>query len=1123
MNYSTFYKAVVPRYGLLRKTLLVMKITTLILLMALMQVSAASVAQRITFVKKNASLEQVFQEIIRQTGYEVFYGDKKFDDSRKINAAFKEATLEEVLKTCLQNQRASYVIEDKSIIIKPASEPTFLERLANRWAAIDVHGRVVDSENRPLPGASVKVKTTSKAVSTNAKGEFYLEKVDEGAVLVISFIGYVSKEVVSGKEMGEIVLELSDSKLDEVQVIAYGTTSQRLSTGNVSTVKAADIAKQPVNNPILALQGRVPGIQITQATGFAGSGVDIQIQGQNSFNNGSAPFYVVDGVPYTQTLLSDIGGILGTSGRGSEPSQRRLGSPLSYINPADIESIDVLKDADATAIYGSRAANGAVIITTKKGKAGKLSVDFNLQTGIGQVARNLKFLNTAQYLEMRKEAKANDNTPFSATDYDLNGTWDPSAFTDWQKELLGNNAHYNDAQLNLSGGNANTQYSFGAGYHKETTVFKDDNDHSDGKASVRFNLNSMSGNEKFHFTFSGNYVNDNNRLPVADITAFAMKLPPNAPPLLNNDGSINWARNNAGNSTLIGIQPLAFLTPLYRNNTNNLISNATLSYQLLKGLELKSSFGYTNLQSEEVSTSPSTILPPEFRSTFFRTATYGTSNIKSWIIEPQISFKQAISRGSLNALLGATIQQNNNNFRKIVGTGYSDDLVLENINAATNVSVPIGSTIQSMYKYNAVFARINYNWEEKYILNLSGRRDGSSRFGAENRFHNFWALGAAWLFSNEKIIKDNAPFLSFGKLKVSYGTTGNDQIGDYTYLRLYNYNNPVVPYRGAALVISNLSNPFLQWEETRKFSTGMDLGFLKDRILLNANFYLNRSSNLILNQGLPNTAGITSLSVNLPARIQNSGWELALHSTNIKTDGFNWSTSFNMTMPKNKVLSYNGLDNNTVFSGYSLSTIRAYRFNGVNPATGLYEFLDKNGKAIDGDPSSNPDDRTVFINQDQKFYGGFSNTFSYKGISLDVLFQFVKQLGQDLEKYGNIPGFGKSNQRIGVLDRWQKAGDMAPVQRYFTNVANGFDQSGYLTGSDAIWEDASYIRLKNISLSWDVPKRWLAKYKLQSCRLFIHGQNLLTITSYTGLDPETKSSLSLPPLRVTTIGIQASL
>ena len=1121
MNYYTFYKAAVPRNRLLRKTLLVMKITTLILLIALMQVSAASVAQRITFVKKNASLEQIFQEITRQTGYEVFYGDKKFDDSRKINVAFKDATLDEVLKTCLQHQRASYVIEEKSIIIKPAAEPTFLERLADRWASIDVHGRVVDQEGKPLPGATVKVKGTGKSVSTNGKGEFFLERVEEEAVLVVSFIGYVSKEMIASKYIDDVVLELSDSKLDEVQVMAYGETTRRLSTGNISTVKAEDIAKQPVNNPLLALIGRVPGLMIEQTSGIAGAPLKLRVQGQNSMGNGNEAFYVIDGVPYNPIDIS-------SNTNRINPSEN---SAFNFINPADIESIEILKDADATAIYGSRAANGAVLITTKKGKAGKTNLDLNIQSGVGEVGRKVKMMNTEQYLNWQKEAYLNDGKDVPVV-YDGYANadlvlWDQNRYTDWQKELIGGIAQYNNIQTSLSGGNESTRFLLGTGFLKETTVFP--GNFSDSKVNAKLNVNHSSNESRFKMNVSVNYLVDLNRLPTTDLTTSALILAPNAPSLYNLDGTLNWEPliNNPSITTFDN--PLRNIINKYEGKFNNLMSNADASYEIIPGLWLKASGGYNRLSANELTLNPQASSPPTITLNA-RAAHYANKYNSSWILEPQLNYLHQFDWGDLDVLIGSSFQANNQYMLRVSAVQHPNDAQLENINAAASIFG--AGMLQTEYRYNALFGRLGFRHKDRYILNLTARRDGSSRFGAENLFNNFYSIGSAWLFSQEPIFKNNLPFISFGKLKLSYGTTGNDQVPDYNYLSLYNNVHYGRLYQGVqGLTPSGHANPYLQWESTNKLNFGFDLGFLNDRILIQGNAYRNRSSNQLLNYPLPLFTGFDAVPRNLSeARVQNSGIEMLLDLQPIRSTSFRWNMSFNFTKQKNKILSFDNLESSTLAYKYIIgepaNIIRAYKFAGVNTQTGYWQYKDKTGNIVSA--PSETDDKIHLIDINPKYFGGFSNTFVYKDFSLDFLFSYVKQIGIN-NKFGY--GIGSlsnyTNQPETYLKRWQLPNDEAIIQKASKDFNPTFFQYlFYINSSDAVYSDASFIRMKNASFSYNFDETLLRKVKLRHARIYIQGQNLFTITSFKGLDPESSrggAATSLPPLRMISIGLQVTL
>ncbi|SFE44983.1 TonB-linked outer membrane protein, SusC/RagA family [Chitinophaga sp. CF118] len=1080
------------------------------------------------------TLQKIFQKIEQQTGKRIFYANSILNDQEKINLKVTNHTINEVLTQILTGKKLEWSIEPKFItIVEIRNQPSPKSAMTGTDTTISVTGRVTNEKGEPIVGATVLVKGTRTGATTNAEGEFIVRDVRPNSYLSISSVQYLTKEVaVKGKTViGSVQLEEYVGNLDETVVIAYGTTSKRLSTGDVSSVKAKDIETQPVNNPLLALSGRVPGLFVTQSNGMPGSGVIVRIQGQNSISRGNDPFYVIDGVPYNAQMLPSLIDILGTSGgnyAGGGASNGN-GNPLSFINPSDIESIDVLKDADATAIYGSRAANGAILITTKKGKSGQTRVDVIMQRGVGQVTRRMNLLNTKEYLEMRKEAYRNDgldipnySTPVdekNVLNYDLT-VYDTTRNTNWQKELFGRKSHYSDVQASVSGGNALTTFRLNGGYHSETTVFP--GKFSDTKGSLGISINHSSENNKFRMQFSGNYLTDDNHLPTSDITTTALQLVPDAPALYNADGTLNWARISSGTdsiSTWLDVNPLAYLSSKYQIRTDNLLGNALLSYSILPGLDIKTSLGYTNIVTSEISTFPLTLFSPENRQYNSRSASYGDGKSRSWIVEPQITYNFKLGNGSFNILLGTTFQENKSYLKRIDGLGYASDEVLEDFRAASTLTS--GTSVQNTYKYAALFTRINYNYQDKYILNLTARRDGSSRFGIENQFHDFGAVGVAWIFSNEPFIKNNINFLSFGKLRGSYGTTGNDQIGDYQFLNLYELVSRGNPYQGfTGLKPNGLPNPYLQWELTRKIQAGLDLGFLQQRILLQANFYRNRSSNQLLSNALPYTSGFGDLVTNLPATIQNSGLEVSLSTINIKGVAFSWSTNLNITISKNKLISFPNLSTsssaNFLIIGQPLGIEKIFSLAGVNSQTGLYQF-----HAADGTLVSSPDDvkdRIDLFKSAPKLYGGIQNTFNYKGFQLGFVFQFVKQNARNYSLgLINRVGRGTSNQPTSVLNRWQEPGDNSNIAKFSTTKNISVAQ-----GSNASYGDASYIRLKNLSFSWQLPQNWNHTIHLQSCRLFIQGQNLLTFTKYIGLDPESQG-LGLPPLKIWTLGLHVSL
>ncbi|SDF00919.1 SusC/RagA family TonB-linked outer membrane protein [Chitinophaga filiformis] len=1073
------------------------------------------------------TLHIIFQKIEQQTGKRIYYTNSIVNDEEKIPVNLKAASIHQALEQILGNKNLEWSVEETYISIRKSKKATLLTESDKPDSTISVNGRVINEKGEPIAGATVLVKGTRIGSTTQSDGYFTLNSVRPSSYLLISNVAFLTKELpVQGRSsIGIIELERYIGVLDETQIIAYGQSSRRKGTGNVSTIKASDIEKSPVSNPLLAMSGRIPGVFIQQSAGVPGSGVKIIIQGQNSINSGNDPFYVIDGVPYTSQLLPGLTDELGDSGpgaAGTSPGTR--GNPLNFINPQDIESINVLKDADATSIYGSRAANGAIIITTKKGKPGRTSVNVNIQNGWGKVSKKVKLLNTPQYLEMRKEAFANDGiTTYPDYEFDINGVWDQNRYTDWQNEFLGGTAKYLNAYSTISGGTETSQYLFGGGFQQEGTVTP--LNFSDKKASLHLNLNSTSENKKFKFSFSGNYVSDNNQLGGTSVLATAAyTLAPNAPKLYNTDGSLNYEYYN-GEITFLN--PLYLASQIYSNKTKNLVANATIGYEIINGLELKSSFGYNQLQSNEIYAIPTNALPPSIMPYVPRTANFNTAEISNWIIEPQATYKKNIGSGELNILIGSSIQQQNKDRQNLKAEGFSSDEAIFNIKSASSIIVDDAqdAVILSNYKYGAVFGRLNYEYNSKYMLSASVRRDGSSRFGRKNRFHSFGSIAASWVFSNEKFLKPFSRILSFGKIRASYGATGNDQIGDYSYLNLYQNTTTLgTNYQGIIGLepFSNFPNPYLQWETTRKLSTTLDLGISNDILFISLTYYRNRSSNQLSTQALLSITGGSGIRTNLPATIQNTGFEISLNTTNVKNKNITWTSSFNLTIPRNKLLGYKGIDVavKDEFVGKPLGVIKVYHLLGVDKNTGLYTVADRNGKA-----TSMPDaslDKTVYIDQNPKYYGGVQNSFVYKRISLDFLFQFVKQLaGNGI--FGNyLPGATPSNEVTSVLDRWQKKGDDKPIQKFSTDPSLS-SKWQLANQSDKAYSNASYVRLKNISISYQLPTLLISKAKLQTARIYLQSQNLLTITKYIGGDPENRSLRGIPPLKMITVGIQVGL
>jgi len=1097
-----FYLYSMPVPGHIVKFLIIMKFCFLLLIIPLLHVSATTKAQNITINKQNASLTEVFRELRRQTDYDFIYSAKQLANAKKVSINVTNSQLADVLEKCFADQPLTYTIHQKTITIKEKAK-SFLDRIMDRVAAIDVRGVVYDDQGIPLAGATVTVKGTSRSTHTNDKGAFYLENVDENALIVITYLGYETKELLAVKDLGNIVLVQSDAKLKEVTINAgYYSVKERELTGNISKVTSGTIEKQPVNNPLMALQGRVAGLQITQQNGIPGGTINVRIRGQNSIRSGNDPLYIVDGVPYPSTGIS-----------GSNTSRVVLGtgglSPLSMINPGDIESIEVLKDADATAIYGSRGANGVILITTKRGKEGNTQVSSGIIQGFSQVAHKIALLNTEEYLNMRREAFKNDGIQPGLTDYDINGTWDQNKYTDWQKQLIGGTAPTTTAFLNIGGGTAKNQYLIAANYYKEGTVYPGDFDFE--RTSIRSNTNLGSSEDRFTASFTGSYNHTQSNLFAIDINNYIF-LPPNAPDSYDEYGQLNWAGNT------VVFNPMADLLQTTNAGTDNLIGNLTLNYKLTDNLILKTSLGYTTIKRKEFRRNPLTANSPATNPTATqRTSFFGNHFNNSLIAEPMLTYNANLGKGSFDILAGLSLQDNNSEVNVIKGTNFNSDDLLENLGSAGTITNQQLESFQ--YRYLAVFGRLNYNLNGKYLINLTARRDGSSRFGPGKQFANFGAIGAAWIFSDEQLIKEALPILSFGKLRVSYGITGNDQISNYAYLDLWNTG---AVYQGSSTLTPSTQAPNADfaWETNRKLEAALQIGVLKDRINIEISNYRNRSSNQLLLDFLPFSTGKAFIYRNLPAEIQNTGWELATDLKLLNSKIFNWSIGLNLTIPKNKLLSYPGIeasgDLNNYQIGEPLSILKTYNVS-VDKQTGLYTFEDKNGNG-----SRDNGDRYIIKFMGQSYFGGFQNSIRYKQFNFDFHFVFTKQNGKKYNSAAANPGLWASgfyiNQYREVAKHWQEPGDEHLIQKYSTTSANQSLHTNAGSFGNLSVVDASFIRLRNISLCYALPKKAVSFLKISSASIRLQGQNLFTLTNYVGLDPETQG-IALPPLRNISAGL----
>lgn len=1070
-----------------------MKLLILLTVVACLQVSASGYGQTVTLSVKNTPLEKVFKEVKRQTGISFVYTRDQLKNTLPVTCNVVKAELKEVLSICFSNQPLLFVIEGNYVVVQ--TKHTAFQPVSQSDSLIDVKGHIISENGEPLAGATIILKNSNRGASTNNNGDFSLYSIHENDVLIISSVGFYSEEIAVNKQrFFFITLKLLINRLEETIVKGYYSTTRKLNTGSVSKVTSEEITKQPVSNPISALQGRVPGLLITQKNGLPGSNISIQIRGQNSIQQGNEPLFIIDGLPFASENLVKSGATLNAS------------SPFNTINPSDIESIEVLKDADATAIYGSRGANGVILITTKKAKPGKISINTEFFKGWSKATRTMDYMNTGQYVAMRREAFKNDGitlTTVNAPDLLL---LDTIRYTDWKQKIIGNTSEVTNVMARISGGTNKINYTFNTGYYSEGTVLPGDNKYTRG--SVSLNVSNESEDKKFAAVFSSSYTFDKNNLSSQDLTN-AISLLPNMYGPYDSLGRLQWSEAGFFNGN-----PFSILRQRYNATSERLIANTTLRYKISSKISIQSNFSYNKVLYNQYSSRPISSLDPAFNPK--GSANFNNTSSTTWNIEPQLDYNTPLLRkGRLQFLIGSTWQQKKDNGIYLRGSGYTSDAQIMSIVGASTVTV---QNDYSLYRFSSGYARINYNWDNKYLLNIVAREDASSRFGSANRLAQFAAVGTAWIFSSEKFIKDNFPVLSFGKLRASLGTTGNDRIGDYQYFD--SWASTTNAYQGqVGLSPIRLYNANYGWEQIKKIDAGIDLAFFKDRIALTADWFRHSSTNQLVSYSLPDQTGFPGIIRNIPAVVQNKGIEITLNTINLKAKDFSWRSSFNLTVQRNKLLEFSGLANSSYASSYILgrpiNLFIGYTYLGVDPQMGIYKFEDKNKDGL-----LNNLDYSYQGTTDPDFFGGFNNIIQYKNFELSFLFEFRKQMGRHAI-FGSfvMPGTA-DNQPLAVLDRWQRPGDVSTYQQFTQSYGTPISEAASrASNSSAVLTDASFIRLKTFALYYSLPGKLLKRMKAESCKLYLQGQNLLTITNYIGADPENQNLQALPTLRVLTLGI----
>lgn len=967
-----------------------------------------------------------------------------------------------------------------------------------------VTGKVTSAEDGVgMPGVAVAVKGTTKGTNSDAEGNYRLA-VPDNATLVFSFVGFtISEEKVNGRSEINIQLKPETRSLSEVVVTGYGSQIKRELTGNIAKIRPADIQDMPVNTFDQAIQGKAAGVQVTAGSSKLGQAIQVRVRGNSSVSASNQPLYVLDGIPVTTQNLSNNGSAT---------------NPLADINPQDIESIEVLKDASAAAIYGSRAANGVVLITTKRGKSGRTNINFGYQFGSSKPTKQVKFLNTEQYLKLYRQAAANSDRidgidpkdPDSYTAYMEDffqtqslGTFGTAnqASTDWGG-LAYQKAPMSQYDLNISGGNDKTSF-FVSGQlldQKGILIGNALNRMSgrinlDQKVSDRFRMGiNMSMARTLNNRLSGDRQFDN---PIQMVA-----LPPMTP------------QNDPETGLPVGTPPGDISIPVYYNpliNIGNAYYNTTVSrsissiygqLMIVKGLNFRSELGVDVLNQQEESyynskTQRNFGAPNGLgENAFTRVENYNTNNYFTY----NNSFGK---HNTIDGTLGMSYQQSQEKFALTQGQDFPSDAYRMIASAARKTA---GTSTETNFRFLSYFARANYKFNDRYLLGLSARIDGSSRFGRDSRYGFFPAVSAGWVLSEESFLQNN-PVISFLKVRASYGRTGNAEIGNFPQLGLYTGDAAYAGLPGQRP--SQLANPDLKWETSDQVDIGIDFGILNNRISGEIDYYNKQTSGLLLNVNVPGTTGFTTQVKNV-GRLENKGVEFVLNTDNL-VGAFKWKTSINLAANRNKITDLQGqiieagLNNmSRAVEGQPLGTFFTAEYAGVDPANGDALWY-KNVKNADGTidrsttNSYNQAQRVVVGNPQPKLLGGLTNTFSYKGFDLSIFFNGV--FGNKLNFYG-VGRFSSANARFednqtaDQLDSWTKENPNAkfPEARLFFN--NGAQPSSRFI------QDGSFVRLRNVTLSYSLPKSLLNKAKINSVRLFLTGQNLLTFTKYTGWDPE---------------------
>jgi len=1059
--------------------------------------------------RKSLSFPEVIR-LLKDRGYDAGYSPLLAERIPRVQLELSPGmTVDSVLKAWLAGLRVECLIQKEQHHITLSFEGS---ASVNASIYKDFEGDVVNTSGDPLPGATVTIAGSPVSVSTTNNGHFRLQAKGYTTDVVISHVGCETKIFpLSNKQSAVVVLTAAPEGLDQVVVQAYGKTSKRISTGNIHVVSNPDGFDLPSGSLQDALEGVVPGLFISEPNGTAGSAKIVTLGGTHSIQGNNQPLYVVDGVP----LAAD--GFLSPIGAGTAQGPGGANS-LDFIAPENIASIEVLKDASATSIYGSRASNGVILITLKTGKQGPMRMSLDVNGGVERVVHTSRLLSTAQFLQLRKEAVVNDGLAVDPGTVPENyAPWDSTRYSDFQRLTTGGTASVWNAGLQATGGGQRFNYLLSGQLHRETTVFPGAT--SDERHSIYCLIHNQSDNGKLQFNFSGIYGSESNHLPVADYTQYAF-LAPDAPAFTNPAGQPDW-----------GTPPMSFVNiPSLANNdyTGNvytLFGHLQATWRIDRHLSFEESLGYNGVLTTEQSSrriagqDPNGYYVGQVNLTHNQYTHQLTETMGRWIGD--------IGPGRLEGLAGFDWQQRTTAYNLLLSGGYPNDVSL---NAGVGATYDTSTSNGILYRYTALFGRIIYSVANKYFLTGSWRTDGSSRLGDQKAYGDFWAVGGAWVFSEERFFAADTGVIGLAKIRASYGTTGNEPNEDNEYMEVYGNSFSSRGYQGQqGLQPLTLANRQLSWERSYREELGLELELLHHRLWFSAAYSRSWTGDQSINSTVGPVAGIGKVVMNLPGiNVENRALEIELQVNRLSLGPVAWISALMLTAPRNKLAAWPGLEetsySNVYTIGHSLTATKAFHWTGVDPKSGLYTFQTNN---INGLPGAS--DLVASAGFDPSYYAGWKNSFRAGNVQLDLLFDYRRQRGYNplvLLAQQNGPGsqglLQLSNGPVEWLDHWRKSGDLSRQQR----VSSGQDPVAAArlyayAFSDARSIDASYLRLRDVTLSLWLPgmvRRW----KLQSARIYVRGQNLLTVTKLPVADPETQDPDVLPPMRVVVAGLHLS-